>query len=53
MERQRSDLKLKGVSTYSQVCSSFYFAKQSTAPYTEEENDVSPLASDFIAPLIH
>jgi hypothetical protein len=48
------DLKLKGASTDSQVCSAFYSAKQSTAPtYTEEEKDVSPFTSNFNAPLIH
>jgi hypothetical protein len=49
-----ANVKLKGISTDSQVCSAFYSARQSAAPSQtahEEEGDASPTASDLNAPM--
>jgi len=51
-----ANVKLKGISTDSQVCFAFYSAKQSAAPSqtshnNEEEGDTSPTASDLNAPM--
>jgi hypothetical protein len=55
LAKSSSNFKLKGISTDSQVCYAFYFAKQSAAPsqtsHAEEEGDISPSASDLNVPM--
>jgi hypothetical protein len=45
------DLKLKGISTNSQVSYAFYSTKTHPLTHADDEVSISPLASDFNAPL--
>jgi hypothetical protein len=49
----RSDLKLKGISTNSQVSSAFYSTKTHPPTHKDDEGDFTSSASNFNGPLPH